>query len=152
MKKLFIFIFSIFAMPGVFAQQTSTDSIKQTINTMMDAMRKGDTTLLRSVLEKDMKVLSASSDWMQKITFSTKSADAFVTQIGSPHKEIYDEEIIFGDIKIDGSLASVWTPYKFYFGTTFSHCGVNFFQLAKTDSGWKIIHIAFTSRKNNCIP
>ena len=152
MKKLFIFIFSIFVMPGVFAQQTSTDSIKQTINTMMDAMRKGDTTLLRSVLAKDMDVLSATSDRMEKLTFSTKSADAFVTQIGSPHKEIYDEEIIFGDIKIDGSLASVWTPYKFYFGTTLSQCGVNFFQLAKTESGWKIIHIAFTSRKNNCIP
>jgi len=152
MKKLFILSLTIFTTSRLLAQQTSTDAIKLTINTMMGAMRKGDTTLLRSVLAKDMELQSAAGDNMEKVIFSTKRVNAFVTQIGSPHTDIYDEQIIFGDIKIDGSLASVWTPYKFYLGTTLSHCGVNFFQLAKTESGWKIIHIAFTSRKNDCIP
>jgi hypothetical protein len=152
MKRLFILSFTIFVTSRPFAQQTSTDAIKQTINTMMDAMRKGDSTLLRSVLAKDMELQSAAGDKMEKVMFSTKSANAFVTQICTPHADIYDERIVFGNIKIDGSLASVWTPYKFYLGTTFSHCGVNYFQLARTEGGWKIIYIAFTSRKNNCIP
>ena len=152
MKKVFILSFTIFLTTKLFAQQTSTAAIKQTINTMMDAMRKGDSTLLRSVLAKNLELESVASDKMGKVQMSTTSANDLVTQIGTPHTDIYDERIVFGDIKIDGHLASVRTPYKFYIGTTFSHCGVNLFQLARTENGWKIIHIAYTVRKDNCIP
>ncbi|RYZ94279.1 MAG: hypothetical protein EOP47_28140, partial [Sphingobacteriaceae bacterium] len=58
--------------------------------------------------------------------------------------------ITWGDIKIDGELASVWTPYKFYLGDKFSHCGINFFQLMKMATGWKVIYIVDTRRKDNC--
>ena len=152
MKNLFILCFIIFLTPELFAQQLSTTTIKQTINTMMDAMRKGDSTLLRSVLAKDMNLQSISSDGTGKVLMSNKTADGLVAQIATPHADVYDERIVFGDIKIDGPLASVWTPYKFYLGTTFSHCGVNFFQLARMDDGWKIIHIAYTVMKDNCNP
>ena len=152
MKKLFILSFILLLTSKLFAQRMSADAIKQTINTMLDAMRKGDSTLLRSVLAKDMELQSLAIDKMGKVSLSTKSADGLVTQIGTPHADVYDERIVFGGIKIDGPLASVWTSYKFYLGATFSHCGVNFFQLARNENGWKIIHIAFTSRKDNCIP
>jgi hypothetical protein len=152
MKKLFILSFTIFLTTELFAQQLSTATIKQTINTMIDAMRKGDSTLLRSVLTKDMDLQSITIDKTGKLLLSTKTADGLVTQIATPHMDEYDERIVFGDIKIDGPLASVWTPYRFYLGTTFSHCGVNFFQLARMDDGWKIIHIAYTIMKDNCNP
>jgi preprotein translocase subunit YajC len=151
MKKLFILSFIIFLTPELFAQQSSAAAIKQTINTMMDAMRKGDSILLRSVLAKNMELQSVAIDMTGKVSLSTKSASGLVTQIGAPHAAVYDERIVFGDIKIDGPLASVWAPYKFYLGDTFSHCGVNFFQLAKTEDGWKITHIEYTVRKDNCI-
>ena len=152
MKKLFILSFIIFLTPELFAQQSSAAAIKQTINTMMDAMRKGDSTLLRSVLAKDMELQSFAIDTTGRVSLSTESANDLVTLIGTPHADLYDERIVFGGIKIDGPLASVWTPYKFYLGTTFSHCGVNFFQLARMDDGWKIIHIAYTIMKDNCNP
>ncbi|HEX4849906.1 MAG TPA: nuclear transport factor 2 family protein [Puia sp.] len=150
MKRLLILCFTFFLMSTLFAQQTSTDAIKQTINTMLDAMRKGDSTLLRSVLAKDANLQSVAADKMGKVSLSTKSANDLVTNIGTPHTDVYDERIVFGDIKIDGPLASVRTPYKFYLGKTFSHCGVNFFQLVKTQEGWKIIHVAYTVRTDNC--
>jgi hypothetical protein len=56
-----------FSNAGAFAQQTSTAAIKQTINTMMDAMRKGDSTLLRSVLAKDLELESVAGDKMGKV-------------------------------------------------------------------------------------
>jgi hypothetical protein len=152
MKKLFIIGFIIFLTPQLFAQQSSTAGIKQTINTMMDAMRKGDSILLRSVLAKDMKLQSVAIDTTGRVLLSTESANGLVTLIGAPHTDLYDERIVFGTIKMEGALASVWTPYKFYLGTTFSHCGVNFFQLARMEDGWKIIHIAYTVMKDNCYP
>src|SRR5882762_2021242 len=99
MKKIFILSFIIFLMSELFAQQTSTDAIKRTINTMLDAMRKGDSTLLRSVLVKDMELQSIAADKMGKVSLSTKSADGLVTQIGTPHTAVYDERIVFGNIK-----------------------------------------------------
>jgi Putative lumazine-binding len=150
MKKLFILGSTLFLTSALSAQQTSTDAIKQTINTMLDAMRKGDSTLLRSVLAKDVELQSISADKMGKVSLSTNSANDLVTQVGTPHTAVYDERIVFGGIKIDGPLASVWAPSKFYLGDTFDHCGVDFFQLAKTGDGWKIIHLAYTVRTDNC--
>jgi hypothetical protein len=152
MKKLVILSFGIFLMSELFAQQTSTASIKQTINTMMDAMRKGDSTLLGSVLAKDMRVQNVADDKMGKVLVSNSSATDLLTAIGTPHTDIYDERIVFGNIKIDGPLASIWASSKFYLGATFDHCGVDFFQLARIEGSWKIIYLAYTSRKNNCTP
>jgi len=150
MKKLFILSFIILLTSELFAQQASTDAIKRTIHTMLDAMRKSDSTLLRSVLAKDMELQSVAADKMGKVSLSTTSANDLVTKIGTPHAAVYDERIIFGGIKIDGPLASVWAPYIFYIGDTLSHCGVNFFQLARIEGNWKIIHIGYTVRRDNC--
>jgi len=150
MKRLFILNFTLFLTSTLFAQQTSTDAIKQTINAMIAAMRKGDSALLKSVLSKDMELQSVATDKMGKVSLTTTSANDLLTRIGTPHSAVYDERIVFGGIKIDGALASAWAPYKFYLGDTFSHCGVNFFQLAKTQDGWKIIHIGYSVRTDNC--
>jgi Putative lumazine-binding len=151
MKKILLINLMVLLSRGVFAQQSSTDAVKQTVNTLFDAMRKGDSTLLRSVFAKDMILQSVSEDATAKVILTTEKADGFVKTIGTTHKMVYDERITFGTINIDGDLASVWAPYKFYVGDKFSHCGVDVFQLIKTSEGWKIIYIVDTRRKDNCI-
>jgi hypothetical protein len=130
--------------------QTAQDDIKKTITTMFDGMRKGDTVMLRSTFHKDMVLQSVVNKKDGTTALLTEKADDFIKQVGTPHKDIYDERITWGDIKIDGDLASAWTPYKFYVGSQYSHCGVDFYQLMKTTSGWKIIYIVDTRRKDNC--
>ena len=66
-------------------------------------------------------------------------------------KNSLEERITFSSIHIDGNLASVWTPYQFYFQGKFSHCGVNSFQMVKENGEWKIQYIIDTRRKDNCI-
>lgn len=134
-----------------YCQQTATEAVKHIVNTMFDAMRKGDSALLRSTFSKDMVLQSVSTNKDGKSVLSTENAGEFVKAIGTPHSAVYDERITFGDIKIDGDLASVWAPYKFYLGDKFSHCGVDVFQLMKTADGWKIIYIVDTRRKDNCV-
>ncbi|MES2810700.1 MAG: nuclear transport factor 2 family protein [Bacteroidota bacterium] len=150
MKKLIILAIIAINCNIALAQQTATDAIKQTINNMFTAMRKSDSTLLRSTFAKGIVFhgVSTQSDGSGKL--SVQNPDAFIKMIGTPHKGVYDERITFGDIKIDGELASVWTPYKFYLDDKFSHCGVDFFQLMKTSEGWKIIYLVDTRRKDNC--
>jgi len=68
-----------------------------------------------------------------------------------PQKAALDERIRFDMIKIDGALASVWTPYSFYYNNKLSHCGVNVLLLILTNSGWKIQYVIDTRRKDNCL-
>jgi hypothetical protein len=151
MKKLSLLIIIIVCSVKSFAQQAATDAVKQTINTLFDAMRKGDSTLLKSVFAKDMILQSISTSKEGKAILTTEKGDGFAKAIGTPHAAVYDERITFDVIKIDGDLASVWAPYKFYLGDKFSHCGVDVFQLMKTIDGWKIIYIVDTRRKDNCV-
>lgn len=150
MKNIFFLILVLFTSFKTFAQQTDKDAVKQTINTMFDAMRKGDSTMLRSAFHKNIVFEGVANKKDGTVELETENPNDFIKAVGTPHKEIWDEQITFNDIKIDGDLASVWTPYKFYLGKTFSHCGVDVFQLMRTAAGWKIIYVVDTRRKGNC--
>ena len=149
MKKLILCTLMLLSLKS-YAQQTERDAIKQTVNTMFNAIRRGDSTLLRSTFAMGIVFHSVANKKDGTVSLETENPDDFIKMVGTPHKGIYDERITFADIKIDGPLASVWAPYKFYLGNTFSHCGVDVFQLMKTKDGWKIIYIADTRRKDNC--
>jgi len=150
MKKLIVVLTFLVYCNISFAQQTEITAIKQTITTLFDAMRKSDSTLLRSTFAKGMVLQSVGKAKDGLTVLQSESPGEFVKSVGTPHKGIYDERIIFADIKIDGDLASVWAPYKFYIDDKFSHCGVDVFQLIKTAAGWKVIYIVDTRRKDGC--
>jgi hypothetical protein len=151
MKKLIILLIIIANCSKAPAQQPATDAIKQTVNNMFTAMRKGDSTLLRSTFAKGIVFHGVATQKDGTSKLANEDPNEFIKMVGTPHKAVYDERIVFQDIKIDGDLASVWAPYKFYVDDKFSHCGVDVFQLMKTDSGWKIIYVVDTRRKDNCV-
>jgi hypothetical protein len=49
------------------------------------------------------------------------------------------------EVRIHGSVADVTTPYDFWRDSKFSHCGMNLIQLVKTDEGWRISAITYSS-------
>lgn len=152
MKKIYIFLFFIIlGLNQSFAQaKTEEDAVKATINLLFDGMRNSDTTAIRKAFaaKNIMETIAVNKDG--KAIVRTDNINNFVKSIGTPHPEKYDERIVFTKILIDANLASVWTDYKFYVGEKFSHCGVNSFQLFKSEDGWKIIYIIDTRRKENC--
>jgi hypothetical protein len=63
---------------------------------------------------------------------------------------MYLEKLPSFDIKIDGNLASVWTPFEFYFISNFSHGGANSFQIFDNSGKWEIIFLGDMRRTENC--
>ena len=55
------------------------------------------------------------------------------------------------EVRVEGTLATVWAEYDFHFVSTFSHCGVDAVQLLRTGSGWKIVSIADTYQREGCV-
>ena len=149
MKKLIVF--SLFLHLSITLNaQTAVDSVKMTINQFFEGMKKGDSSLIRNTLTEGVIFQTIARTLEGGLTVRTENVNDFLKFIASPKKAIPDERITFETIKIDGALASVWTPYKFYMGEQFSHCGANSFQLVKTDGSWKIQYIIDTRRRQEC--
>lgn len=134
------------------AQTTApeTAAVQATINRFFEGMRKGDSTVVRSTLAPGAVFHVIAARPGQPTRLLPESPAAFLKAVGTPHKEVFDERITFEKVLIDANLASVWTPYEFYLGSTFSHCGYNSFQLVKLAEGWRIAHIIDTRRKEKC--
>lgn len=73
----------------------------------------------------------------------TFTADAFAKMIAEGKGE-FIEKMPEKEVKINGDFALVVGRYTFYVGDKFSHCGVNSFQMVKTDAGWRIANAAST--------
>lgn len=130
--------------------QTQEDEVRAVIMRMFDGMRKGDSTMVSSAFSRESMMQTVGTDKDGKTIINNGSLKNFLKAVGTPHDLVWDERIEFGEIKIDEALATVWTPYSFYRGDQFSHCGVNSFQLYKSEKGWKIIYIIDTRRQSDC--
>jgi hypothetical protein len=130
--------------------QNEEDAVKATINKLFEGMKKSDSSVIRSAFSPGAILQTIVKTREGKTVVRSENLDAFITGVTRPHTEIYDERISFGTIKIDADLAIAWTPYEFYLGEKFSHCGVNSFQLVRLDGAWKIQYLIDTRRKDNC--
>jgi len=137
--------------PVVAQSQTAEDSIKANIEGLFMAMNQADRAGVLACFADSavMQTLVSTKDGAMLV--KTDKVTAFGDQIGAAPKGALDERITFEVIKVDGPLATVWTPYKFYYNGTFSHCGVNSFQMLRTPKGWKIQYIIDTRRKTGCL-
>ena len=128
-------------------EEKSEKAIKAVINQFFEGLEKGDTALLKSTCTGQPVLQTYMADRDGKWQVFTENFSEFVTFVGTPTKDKYKEQIEFDAVLSEASLASVWTPYKFYLNGKISHCGTNSFQLVKMEDGWKIQYILDTRRK-----
>ena len=144
----------LLAAPAALAQTATpataeTEAVKATINRFFEGLRKGDSAAVRSTLAPAV-VLHTISTRGGAVQVMNESPREFLKAVGTAHAEVWDERISFERVLIDAQLASVWTPYQFYLGSKFSHCGYNSFQLVKLAQGWRIAYVIDTRRKDGC--
>ena len=130
--------------------QNAEDSIKTVINMMFTGMKNSDTVLVKSCFTETAVLQTFGKDKEGKTIITTDSPSDFAKFIATIPAGAADEQIVFKDLKIDGPMAAVWTPFKLYFNGKFYSCGVNSFQLVRLNNEWKIQYILDTRRKNNC--
>jgi len=129
-----------------FSQTSEEDLVKATVNQLFTGMKTSDSVLIKKSFSKNAVLQTITKTGEVK----NENINDFAISISKAEKQSLDERITFSNILIDGNLASVWTPYEFYYKGQFSHCGVNSFQLVKSNNEWKIQYIIDTRRKDNC--
>jgi len=138
----------LFSIPSY--GQSEEESIQNVIESLFDGMRAKNIDQLAAVFADDamMQTIALGDNGPQ---VNPGSVSDFMKRISTtPADTQLDEQILSFEIKVDGPMASAWTPYEFYVNGTFSHCGVNSFQLVKFTEGWKVVYIIDTRRKNPC--
>lgn len=131
----------------------SSDSlaIHRCIVTLFEGMAEGDSAKVRSSFHKDARMTSTFRS-KGEIKLREGSLVEFLEAIGSPHDKVWNERLLGFELIQNDLLAQVWTPYEFYLDDTFSHCGVNAFQMIKTEkSGWRILYLTDTRMKEGCL-
>ena len=148
MKKLFI-VFVVMITATAAKSQSAEDSVKAVINQLFTAMKTADGNLLRSCFA-DSAILQTIIEKDGKVSVRNENINEFIDFVSKTTANDADERITFEDINIDGPLAMAWTPYQFYWKGSFSHCGVDAFQLVRINDAWKIQYLIDTRRKTNC--
>lgn len=156
MKKTFVFpallvVSTLIANPGWAQSSGDEAAVKDVINKLFKAMEVGDSAMLRSAFYSHVSLGTVVKDKSGNAVLRPEtSIDAFAKAVGTPHKEVWHEDIWNVKVQLDGDFAQVWCDYSFHIDKTFSHCGVDAFNLIKTKDGWRIFHLADTRRKTGC--
>lgn len=147
--KYILFFLTLLIVNSAFAQ-TTEDSVKVAVNQLFTAMKNADGPALQAAFTDSAVLQTITKNKEGKMLVRNESIAGFADAITKLNKGAADERVQFETIKIDGPLAAVWTPYKFYLNGQFSHCGVNSFQLVRLNGQWKIQYIIDTRRKQGC--
>ncbi|MEW7290781.1 nuclear transport factor 2 family protein [Aquimarina sp. 2304DJ70-9] len=157
MHRLIVFTF-LFSTCIVFSQKDNSKDVsryekevKQTILQFFEGFHSGDTVKIKNTMDENitMQTIAETKNGGKKAVKTDVSR--FLTAIQSrPAEQRWDERLLLFKIDADSTIANAWTPYEFYFNDTFSHCGVNVFQLYNDGTSWKIISIADTRNREGC--
>jgi hypothetical protein len=115
---------------------------------VFDAMAKRDTAALRRLVHPAGHLFATfERDGQPEARVS--SANDFVTQIGSyptvPLERMWDAEV-----RVSGTVATIWTQYDFHNNGVFSHCGIDSFQFVRGPDRWLLTSIIYTVVRDPC--
>ncbi len=151
MKKVGMILLLLMSL-SVFAQDDTSriSDPKQTVELFFEAMHRQDTATMRSLTFGNITLRSIGKNEIGETKITSESFDEFLKTLANlPETTTIQEKILLYEVKIDGEMAHVWTPYSFFVNGKLTHCGANSFQLFKEKGNWKIISI-MDSRRKNC--
>jgi len=132
------------------AYAADSTAVHQVLVRLFDGMRARDTAAMRTLFHEPTAMRSAFVRQGKNTIEADGVDDWFEGLASAPADLLLDERLGPPDIRVDGNLANAWVYYEFYAGGKFSHCGVDNFQLGRTDGGWKIILLADSRRRQGC--
>ncbi len=152
-----IIFLSAFAKIGTLttkqADNTAQDEkvVKGAVEEFFIGFHEQDSLKIKQVVHPNVMMQSIGRNQMGDLELSKQDFSGFLKSICSiPSGTKFEERIHSYEIKMDGKMANVWTPYSFYINGNLSHCGTNSFQLFKRNGVWKIFYIVDTRDKEDC--
>ena len=126
-----------------------SDAVLAVVQRFFETMAARDVDGARAILLPEGRFYSIRDSAGAAIVRTFTNAQ-YVTDLPSMQGRL--ERMWDADVRIDGRMATVWTPYDYHRDGQFSHCGVDAFDLLKTDDGWKIAGGVYSVQRTKCAP
>jgi hypothetical protein len=140
------------ARPVHRASPAATDderAVLAVVDRLFAAMRTKDSAEMRRLFEPRALLFGVRTSPSGETVINATPWERFAAFNASDRRE-WIERTFDPEVRVRGTLATVWTAYDFHFGSTPSHCGVDAFQLIRTPAGWRIVSIADTYETTGC--
>lgn len=119
------------------------EDIVAALQSVFDALAGGDADLLRGVVDPDIVMTYSETSADEETVFGSSTLAELAARIETSDASLI-ERMWDPVVRVSGAMATIWTPYDFYVGTEFSHCGVDAATLMNTEDGWKIVGLSWT--------
>ena len=147
MKRLIVGLAGLFLAPALSAQTPEQDVLK-VVNQMFDGMRNADSAAVRAVFAPGARFASIDAR-VTPPSVRYDSVGGWITAIAGSNKR-WNEQLYDVQVRVDGDMAHVWSPYTFYLDGQWIHCGVNSMELLKINSAWKLTQVSDTRKREAC--
>ena len=146
MKKIIIFVLLILMSLTLVRAQDDRQAAIAVVNRLFDGMKTKSADQIKSVFTDNVHFLAIDKPRDGKGISKSRvnTGESFIKMITESKSAEYIEKMISPEARIEGDLAIVSGRYTFYVGDKFSHCGMDIFNLVRTEAGWKISQGAFT--------
>jgi len=133
---------------SAFAQQDDKKAALAVVNKLFDEMAAANAAgiLATGTAENQLVAVRKLKDGKSRVdVIGGEAFTKFFTKPGAI------KEVMYGpNVEVSGDWAMVWGRYVFFVGDKVSHCGINQFNLVRTDAGWKIANGASTIDPDAC--
>ena len=144
-----------FLVPTMASVDADRETVLKTVRILLDGWREADAAKVDAALHPDFREVTLHLQ-DGKWNFAVVDRDRLIKTVARIEKGTWDDQLVDPQVHVDGPIAVVWSHYKFTVrytenGVTHApvHCGVETFQLYRTESAWKIVNFADT-HSDNC--
>ncbi len=145
-----IFLISLWISNSCFSQDnyiSEKKSIQNIIDSFFEALEKQDTVLFKNIVFTNGQiwvVRHRNDSIIQSVRTFSDDIKRF-----NPQTVIHEKPLAY-DIKVHNEIAMAWVPYTLDINDTFSHCGIDIFNLLKINGNWKIVNATYSVEPKGC--
>jgi hypothetical protein len=145
MRVVLAVALSVLAAPAVTTAQpsnTEREAVLAVVQRFFDTMTARDVDGARQVLQPQGRFHAMRMRDGKPDVRAFSNEEYFADLQASRQK--MQERIWSPEVRISGVIATLWAPYDFWIDGKYSHCGIDAFDLIKTEDGWKIAGGVYT--------
>ena len=143
-----LMVLCLFAAEARAGDSSEERAVLETVQRFFDAIADRDAEAALAVMIPEGRFFSLREE-NSETALRTFTAQEFAHGLETQEQELL-ERFWEPEVRIQGGIAMVWTPYDFYLDGEFHHCGIDAFDLLNDGTGWKITGGVYTVETSGC--
>ena len=151
MKKLTILLLTSFPLLTMAqtTEETEKTAVINVVQQFFQTMDHHDTATAKKIVLMDCQLYSVQQT-KDSIINRMRTFTDFLKVIGQTNRSL-EEKVWNPSVMIHKQIAIVWAPYDFHLNGQLTHCGIDEFNLVKTNEGWKVASVMYTVEPDACV-